>query len=147
MELKHKSLTYPRLSSDYCFFLSDNKKGNENALFGIFDTIGHTPFRTLKKTIDQFLKQSRKIIKQSDSTSIIDVAKLINEVSDTRNAQSTAVNEEAKAAVIAAGSEGRQLTPEQRASWVAAMKPVWSQFEGDVGADTIAAAQAANLTN
>ena len=46
-----------------------------------------------------------------------------------------------------AGSTVRQLTPEQRASWVVAMKPVWAQFEGDVGADTIAAAQAANLTN
>jgi C4-dicarboxylate-binding protein DctP len=36
------------------------------------------------------------------------------------------------------------LTPEQRAAWVAAMKPVWKQFEGDVGADNIAAAQAIN---
>ena len=75
------------------------------------------------------------------------LATIINEVSATRNAQSTSVNEEAKAAVIAAGSVVRQLTPEQRSRWVAAMKPVWAQFEGDVGADTIAAAQAANLTN
>ncbi len=75
------------------------------------------------------------------------LATIINEVSETRNAQSTSVNEDAKAAVIAAGSEVRQLTPEQRARWVAAMKPVWAQFEGDVGADTIAAAHAANLTN
>jgi C4-dicarboxylate-binding protein DctP len=75
------------------------------------------------------------------------LATIINEVSATRNAQSTAVNEEAKAAVIAAGSTVRQLTPEQRTSWVAAMKPVWAQFEGDVGADTIAAAQAANQGN
>jgi len=75
------------------------------------------------------------------------LATILAEVSETRNAQSTAVNDDAKAAVIAAGSTVRQLTPEQRTSWVAAMKPVWAQFEGDVGADTIAAAQEANLTN
>ncbi|MFT7046635.1 MAG: C4-dicarboxylate-binding protein DctP, partial [Celeribacter sp.] len=30
------------------------------------------------------------------------------------------------------------------AAWVEAMKPVWTEFEQDVGADTIAAAQAIN---
>ena len=34
--------------------------------------------------------------------------------------------------------------PEERQAWVDAMKPVWDQFEGDVGADNIAAAQAIN---
>jgi C4-dicarboxylate-binding protein DctP len=76
-----------------------------------------------------------------------DLARIIAEVSAERNAQSTAVNDEAKAAVIAAGSVVRQLTTEQRTAWVEAMKPVWAQFEGDVGADTISAAQAANATN
>lgn len=75
------------------------------------------------------------------------LATIIAEVSETRNAQSTSVNEDAKAAVIAAGATVRQLTPEQRTRWVAAMKPVWAQFEGDVGADAIAAAKAANLSN
>ena len=75
------------------------------------------------------------------------LATIIAEVSETRNAQSTSVNEDAKAAVIAAGSTVRQLTPEQRTRWVAAMKPVWAQFEGDVGADAFAAAQAANPSN
>ncbi len=41
----------------------------------------------------------------------------------------------------------RELTPEQRSAWVEAMKPVWAQFEGDVGADNIAAAQEINATN
>jgi C4-dicarboxylate-binding protein DctP len=57
------------------------------------------------------------------------------------------VNEEAKQAVIAAGSTVRTLTAEQRAKWVAVMKPVWSKFEGDIGADLMAGAQAANATN
>ena len=37
----------------------------------------------------------------------------------------------------------RELTPEQRAEWVSTMKPVWTQFEGDIGKDVIDAAVAA----
>ena len=76
------------------------------------------------------------------------LAGILAEVSQTRNAESFAVNEANKKLIMEAGSEVRQLTPEQRAKCVAAMKPVWSKFEDDVGADLIAAAQAANqLTN
>ena len=38
----------------------------------------------------------------------------------------------------------RELTPEQRADWVAAMKPVWAQFADEVGQENIDAAQAIN---
>ncbi|MEL6482999.1 MAG: TRAP transporter substrate-binding protein [Pseudomonadota bacterium] len=72
------------------------------------------------------------------------LATILAEVTETRNSESTAVNAEAKQAVIDAGSEVRQLTPEQRAKWVEAMKPVWNQFLDDVGQDNIDAAQAAN---
>jgi C4-dicarboxylate-binding protein DctP len=72
---------------------------------------------------------------------------ILDEVTATRNAESTRVNEEAKQAIIDAGGTVRTLTADQRRAWVAAMKPVWSQFEDDVGADLIAAAQAANATN
>ncbi|WP_202526333.1 TRAP transporter substrate-binding protein [Sneathiella litorea] len=72
---------------------------------------------------------------------------IIDEVTETRNAESTKVNEEAKQAIITAGGVVRSLTPEQRQEWVEAMKPVWSQFEADVGADNIAEAQKFNMTN
>ena len=72
------------------------------------------------------------------------LAGILAEVSAERNAESTAINEQNKQLIIEAGSEVRQLTPEQRIKWVEAMKPVWSQFEDDVGADLIAAAQAIN---
>ena len=36
------------------------------------------------------------------------------------------------------------LTPAQKEAWKKAMHPVWKKFEGDVGKDLIAAAQAAN---
>jgi len=74
--------------------------------------------------------------------------KIVAEVTETRNKESTAVNEAAKQAIIKAGGVVRTLTPEQRAAWVEVMKPVWAKFEKDVGAENIAAAQAANeMTN
>ena len=69
---------------------------------------------------------------------------ILAEVTQMRNGESTQVNEEAKAAIIAAGGEVRSLTPEQREEWVAVMKPVWDQFKDDVGQDNIDAAQAIN---
>ena len=69
---------------------------------------------------------------------------ILSEVTTERNNQSTAINEQNKNLIIQAGGTVRQLSPAQRALWVEAMKPVWKQFEGDVGTDTIAAAQAAN---
>ena len=74
------------------------------------------------------------------------LATILAEVTEARNGESTAVNESAKQAILDAGGEVRQLTPEQRAAWVAAMKPVWAEFEGDVGADNIAAAQEINAS-
>ena len=69
---------------------------------------------------------------------------ILGEVTATRNAESTKVNGEARQAIIDAGGVVRELTPEQRAAWVDAMKPVWDKFAGDVGQDMIDAAQAIN---
>lgn len=71
---------------------------------------------------------------------------ILKEVTETRNTESSAVNQAAKESVLEAGGVVRSLTEEQRAAWVAAMKPVWEQFEGDVGADNIAKAQEINAS-
>ena len=71
---------------------------------------------------------------------------ILREVTVARNGEAFAVNEAAKEAILEAGGVVRQLTAEQRQAWVDAMKPVWSQFEGDVGADNIAAAQEINAS-
>ena len=71
---------------------------------------------------------------------------ILDEVTTTRNAESTAVNDQAKQAIIDAGGVVRQLTPEQRQAWVDAMLPVWEQFKGDVGQENIDAAQAINAS-
>ncbi len=72
---------------------------------------------------------------------------ILDEVTTARNAESTAVNEQAKADVLAAGGKIRSLNAEQRAKWVSTMKPVWAKFEGDIGNELIAAAQASNASN
>ncbi len=72
------------------------------------------------------------------------LAKILKEVTDVRNKESTRVNEEAKKKVIAAGGKVRKLTKAQRAAWVKALTPVWKKFEKGIGADTIKAALAAN---
>jgi C4-dicarboxylate-binding protein DctP len=66
---------------------------------------------------------------------------ILKEVTETRNGESFATNQAAKQAIIDAGGVIRTLDADQRQAWVDAMKPVWSKFEGDVGADNIAAAQ------
>ena len=42
---------------------------------------------------------------------------------------------ECKAKIVEAGTEVRELTPEQKKAWAAAMQPVYDQFKGDVGGD------------
>ncbi|WP_138465456.1 TRAP transporter substrate-binding protein [Poseidonocella sp. HB161398] len=72
------------------------------------------------------------------------LATIVAEVTAERNAAINEVDMENRQAILDAGGVIRELTPEQRGAWVEAMKPVWAQFEGDVGADNIAAAQAIN---
>ena len=72
---------------------------------------------------------------------------ILHEVTVERNAAVGEVDAEARQAILDAGGEIRELTPEQRQKWVDAMKPVWEQFEGDVGADNIAAAQEINASS
>jgi len=54
-------------------------------------------------------------------------------------------NEADKAAIIASGrSEVIELTDAQRQQWVDAMRPVWKQFEDEIGKDLIEAAYSSN---
>ncbi|MEM6374060.1 MAG: DctP family TRAP transporter solute-binding subunit [Pseudomonadota bacterium] len=72
------------------------------------------------------------------------LATILEEVTVTRNAESTSVNAAAKQSIIDAGGEVRSLDADARQTWVDAMKPVWAEFVEDVGQDNIDAAQAIN---
>ena len=72
------------------------------------------------------------------------LAQILQEVTDVRNAESTKVNNQNRENIINGGGVVRTLTPEQRQAWVEAMKPVWKKFEKDIGADLMEAALASN---
>src|SRR5690554_2405904 len=74
-----------------------------------------------------------------------ELRKIMDEVSVEVNRLAYELNEGDKQRILAAGTtEIITLTPEQRAKWREAMQPVWKKFEGEIGADLIKAAQAAN---
>jgi C4-dicarboxylate-binding protein DctP len=74
-----------------------------------------------------------------------ELEKIVAEVSAEVNKQAEALNQGDKQRIADSGkSEIIQLTAEQRAAWRDAMKPVWKEFEGEIGADLIKAAEAAN---
>ncbi|WP_424986149.1 TRAP transporter substrate-binding protein [Microbulbifer sp. S227A] len=75
------------------------------------------------------------------------LATIVQEVTETRNAAVGEVDAAARQAILDAGGTIVELTPEQRTAWVEAMKPVWAEFEGDVGAENIAEAQKFNAMN
>jgi C4-dicarboxylate-binding protein DctP len=75
------------------------------------------------------------------------LATIVAEVTEARNAESTKVNAEAKQAILDAGGVVRALDAAQRDEWVNVMKPVWEQFLKDVGQENIDAAQAINANH
>ncbi len=69
---------------------------------------------------------------------------IVIEVTAWANAESSRINLEGREKIIASGaSEVVSLTVDELAKWQQVMRPVWQQFEGNIGADLIAAAQAA----
>lgn len=65
---------------------------------------------------------------------------LVDEVSAEYNAKANEANAAARQAIIDNGGTVRELSDEQRAAWVDVMKPVWGQFEDEIGAEVIAVA-------
>lgn len=97
--------------------------------------------------IDYLVVASTKWMESLPADVRTQFSQILKEVTTTRNAKAAAVNADAKQLVIKAGGTVRTLTTEQRAQWIATMKPVWKKFEKDIGADTIESAVAANATN
>jgi C4-dicarboxylate-binding protein DctP len=74
-----------------------------------------------------------------------ELAAILAEVSVEVNRQADELNQSAKQDITAAGTtEIIELSPQQRAEWREAMRPVWQKFEGDIGAELIQAAEASN---
>lgn len=74
-----------------------------------------------------------------------ELRKIMDEVSVEVNKQAEALNQGDKQRILEAKTtEIITLSDEERAKWREAMKPVWKKFEGEIGAELIKAAEAAN---
>ncbi|QNH03550.1 TRAP transporter substrate-binding protein [Pseudomonas sp. B11D7D] len=70
---------------------------------------------------------------------------IMAEVSVEVNKQADDLNRTAKQDIAKAGTtEIIELTPQQRAEWREAMRPVWKKFEKEIGAELIQAAEKSN---
>ncbi|PLX96565.1 MAG: C4-dicarboxylate ABC transporter [Desulfuromonas sp.] len=69
--------------------------------------------------------------------------KIADEVTQQANNEVKAKEAKNRQNILDAGGKINVLTPEQRKQWVDAMKPVWKQFEDEIGADLIQAAAGA----
>ena len=68
------------------------------------------------------------------------ILKICDEVTQEANLAVKAKELENKENILQAGGKINELTPEQREAWVESMKPVWKQFEKEIGAELIKAA-------
>lgn len=72
------------------------------------------------------------------------LSSILTEVTVARNQEAFNVNQENRQKIVEAGGMVRVLDAAQRQAWVDALKPVWSKFESDIGADVISAAESSN---
>ncbi|MBS7660644.1 TRAP transporter substrate-binding protein [Pseudomonas lalucatii] len=75
----------------------------------------------------------------------VELEAIVDEVSYSVNRQAEADNRADRQRIEASGSSQLiSLTAEQREAWRNAMRPVWQQFEAQIGADVLQAAEAVN---
>jgi len=69
---------------------------------------------------------------------------IVQEFSSWANEQAAIINQDGRQKIIDSGaSEVVALSPDELANWQQAMRPVWDQFQGNIGAELIEAALAA----
>ena len=74
----------------------------------------------------------------------VELDAIVQEVSVWANQQASIINAQGKQRIIESGeSEVLMLTADELADWQTTMRPVWEQFEGNIGTDLIDAALAA----
>ena len=96
--------------------------------------------QTSHQLLAYFFMTSQDFLDSLDADLRAEFLAIADDVTQQANLVVKEKEETNRANILKAGGTIRELTPEQRAEWVEAMKPVWKQFEDEIGADGIKAA-------
>ena len=96
--------------------------------------------QTSHQLLAYFFMTSQDFLDSLDADLRAEFLAIADDVTQQANLVAKEKEETNRANILKAGGTIRELTPEQRAEWVEAMKPVWKQFEDEIGADVIKAA-------
>ena len=123
--------------------------GAENPYSNIYSQKMHEVQKYITETnhglLDYMLITNTKFWEGLPEDVRTELDKIIVEVTTEVNKQADDLNLGDKQRIVEAKTtEIIELTPEERSKWRDAMKPVWKKFEGEIGADLIKAADAAN---
>ncbi|MES2818223.1 MAG: DctP family TRAP transporter solute-binding subunit [Pseudomonadota bacterium] len=124
-------------------------QGAENPWSNIFSKQLHTvqPFitETNHGALDYMLVSNSRFWYSIPHQTRVVLEGIVDEVTFAVNNAAEQQNARDRAAIIASrSSQVIVLTEEQRQAWRVAMQPVWQQFEKQIGADVIKAAQMVN---
>ena len=118
--------------------------GQENTWSNIytkkFFEVQDSTTQTSHQLLAYLFMTSKQFLDSLDANTRSTLIKIADEVTVAANKSVKDAEEVNRQNILKAGGKINELTADQRKQWVDAMKPVWKQFEGEIGADLIAAA-------
>ena len=118
--------------------------GQENTWSNIytkkFFEVQDSTTQTSHQLLAYLFMTSKQFLDSLDADTRTKLITIADEVTVAANKSVKDKEEANRQNILKAGGKINELTASQRKQWVDAMKPVWKQFEGEIGADLIAAA-------
>ena len=118
--------------------------GQENTWSNIytqkFYEVQDSTTQTSHQLLAYLFMTSKQFLDSLDANTRSTLIKIADEVTVAANKSVKDAEEANRQNILKAGGKINELTASQRKQWVDAMKPVWKQFENEIGADLIAAA-------
>ena len=118
--------------------------GQENTWSNIytkkFFEVQNSTTQTSHQLLAYLFMTSKQFLDSLDTDTRAKLIKIADEVTVAANKSVKDKEEANRQNILKAGGKINELTASQRKQWVDAMKPVWKQFEGEIGANLIAAA-------
>ena len=118
--------------------------GQENTWSNIytkkFFEVQDSTTQTSHQLLAYLFMTSKQFLDSLDANTSSTLIKIADEVTVAANKSVKDAEEVNRQNILKAGGKINELTADQRKQWVDAMKPVWKQFENEIGADLIAAA-------